>query len=75
AEITLDIQNHQLTVEVSDNGVGFDTNRLDNVGDAQHGFGLFSIRERLRYLGGHMELQSTIGQGTTVRLSVTLEPK
>ena len=32
------------------------------------GFGLFSIRERLRQLGGQMELRSAPGSGTSVTL-------
>jgi len=36
------------------------------------GFGLFSIRERLRFLGGSLAIESTPGRGTTVRLRVPL---
>jgi len=38
-----------------------------------HGFGLFSIRERLKYLGGQLEVLSAPGQGAQVALMVPLK--
>jgi signal transduction histidine kinase len=36
------------------------------------GFGLFSIRERLDYLGGKLEIQSWRGKKTTVTITMPL---
>ncbi|HEY6085209.1 MAG TPA: hypothetical protein VIU63_07415, partial [Nitrospira sp.] len=36
------------------------------------GFGLFSIRERMLSLGGHFELESSPGNGTTATLVMPL---
>jgi signal transduction histidine kinase len=55
-----------LTVAVEDNGVGFDTERLD--GDT--GIGLVSMRERVTSLGGQLILASSPGQGTRVLISL-----
>ena len=55
-----------LTVEVKDNGCGFDVN---SVGP---GFGLFSIRERLKSLDGRLDIESEVGKGTTARISIPL---
>lgn len=58
-----------LTIEVRDDGVGFETgneNRLTDLG----GFGLFSIRERLQVLGGSFEVVSSPGRGAKFVLSV-----
>ncbi len=55
-----------LQVEVSDDGRGF---ALPSAGE---GFGLFDIREKMSHLGGHMEIRSAPGKGTTVCLSVPL---
>ena len=52
-------------VTVEDNGVGFDPSRLDT----EH-FGLFSIRERLKDVGGELHIEASPGQGTRVRLSL-----
>jgi signal transduction histidine kinase len=71
--ITMKCEYKQLWIEVADNGSGFDVQHLETTGNPHHGFGLFSIRERLKYFGGEMNLQSAIGKGTTVGLSVRLE--
>ncbi|HEY6838589.1 MAG TPA: ATP-binding protein, partial [Geobacteraceae bacterium] len=38
-----------------------------------HGFGLFSMRERLVYLGGSLLVESRPGQGTRVTLTAPLK--
>jgi PAS domain S-box-containing protein len=59
----------QLLVTVNDDGVGFDSAALDDRSSArQPGWGLFSIRERLTLLGGHVAIQSAPGKGTCIRL-------
>ena len=68
------IEGHWYVVTVRDDGIGFDTAKLMQPA-VREGFGLFSIRERLRHFGGSMILESTIGKGTTVKLSVPVEAK
>jgi CheY-like chemotaxis protein/anti-sigma regulatory factor (Ser/Thr protein kinase) len=58
---------HEVSLAVSDRGVGFEPARLGSEG-TKGGFGLFSIRERLELLGGRMEIETTAGAGTCVRL-------
>jgi signal transduction histidine kinase len=60
-----------LVIEVADAGNGFDSDRP--AFSDQHGFGLFSIRERLRSFGGEMILRSSPGAGTTVCLRFPME--
>jgi len=59
-------------IAVQDDGVGLDVYEVETKTD---GFGLFSIRERLTHFGGHMEIKSRSGHGTTVTLVVSLEHK
>ena len=47
-------------LQVQDNGRGFDTNA------PAAGFGLFSMRERVRKIGGTLDLVSAPGSGTTL---------
>jgi PAS domain S-box-containing protein len=59
----------QLSVTVTDQGVGFEPARLDDRSKTgQVGWGLFRIRERLTLLGGRLDIDSAPGRGTRVRL-------
>lgn len=60
----------RVRVEVADDGVGFDVSRIPASARGRECFGLFSIRERLEYLGGRMTIHSAPGAGTTVVLDV-----
>jgi len=63
-----------LEISVEDNGVGFAPGKLDGSSGKIAGFGLFSIRERLNYFGGRMEIDSTPGEVTRVILILPLQP-
>ena len=61
----------ELRVCVADDGVGFELDGTPaNSRGMQGGFGLFSIRERIRRLRGECEVQSSPGRGA--RISITL---
>ncbi len=66
----------ELHVRVADDGVGFDPAAEEaRTASAEGGtFGLFSIRERVRHLGGRLDVESRPGAGTTVALSVPFGP-
>ena len=57
---------------VEDRGVGFDATTIGSRTSRNGGFGLFSVRERLRYIGGHVEVESERGHGTRVTLIAPL---
>ena len=57
----------EIKVTVRDDGIGFDPSLLDSQLGRIERFGLFSIRERLDYIGGHLEIESQPGEGTRVR--------
>jgi signal transduction histidine kinase len=73
ANLRLGREGSSLIVEVTDDGRGFDADQLSRVAGAQHGFGLFSIRERMRSFGGEMTVRSSPGAGTSVRLTLPVE--
>ncbi len=58
----------QLYLAVIDDGIGFDTSFLWPHGQADCGFGLFSIQERAEALGGYFSIQSTPGAGAHAEL-------
>ena len=57
----------QLVVTVEDFGCGFDREKTGS-----GGFGLVSMRERSRLLGGDCSIESTLGQGTKVIIKLPL---
>jgi len=65
-------ENGQISVEVQDNGVGFDDSSEAGPTEAG-GFGLFSIRERIGYLGGCVKIDSTPHEGARICLCLPME--
>jgi len=57
---------------VRDEGRGFDPETVQERDAGAVSFGLFSIRERLAYLGGTMDVQSTIAEGTQILLTAPI---
>ncbi len=57
----------RIAIRLSDDGVGFDVSCLENNG-TEGGFGLFSVRERIRGIGGSVTIVSRIGDGTCIDL-------
>ncbi|MBC8376957.1 MAG: PAS domain-containing sensor histidine kinase [FCB group bacterium] len=68
--ITADATRYSFSVCVADNGKGFDTSILTPEQRPSDSFGLFSIKERIEYLGGVLDIQSEQGGGTMVILNV-----
>lgn len=64
-----------LRIMVRDDGVGFDVSRIDAGVDAEGGFGLFSLRERLQYFGGRLKVTSRSGKGTFVTVEIPRKKK
>ncbi|HWG26914.1 sensor histidine kinase [Actinospica sp.] len=65
AGMTLTYMHDQVSLDVLDDGKGFDARQVN--GD---GYGLAAMRQRLRQVGGGLEIESTPGDGTTVSASV-----
>jgi signal transduction histidine kinase len=61
-----------LVIGVQDEGGGFDTSAATHKDTSVH-FGLRFIRERLTIMGGRCQVDSLIGRGTTVTLSLPLD--
>lgn len=72
AKVTIERMGNHIGIKVEDDGVGLGISPGAPLSSAR-GFGLFSIRERLKYLGGHLEVESEPGRGTQVTLTVPLK--
>lgn len=64
----------QVEFSISDNGKGMEVGRVDG-----GGFGIRGMRERMQALGGKLEIDSTVGQGTRIvghiHIAATPEPE
>ena len=63
----------QLLVE--DDGIGFTNGTFEQKIKEFSGMGLFSIRERLKTMGGKFDIVSVQGKGTTVSILVPIEQR
>ncbi len=71
ARIDLERVDDNLRITVEDDGAGFDP-AFEARRGREGGFGLFSIRERLAYSGGRLEIASRPGCGTRATLVAPL---
>jgi two-component system, NarL family, sensor histidine kinase UhpB len=70
-EVSLQLHNNLLHVEITDNGKGFDNALLDH----PESIGLLSIRERARMIGGNAAISGNPGNGTRVTVDAPLQNK
>ena len=70
SQISMQLIRHEteLNIMIEDNGVGFDTNQLDDF----EGIGLKGIKTRIEFLNGSVHFDSSIGRGTTVIIDIPL---
>ncbi len=71
--VTLKTLGELVQLSVEDNGIGFDVEAVAALPPRVHGIGLLGLQERLEMLGGHYEIASQPGQGTTLTVRLPLE--
>jgi signal transduction histidine kinase len=70
AEILVHSEGDKLILEVSDDGAGFDPESRLRELSRENKFGLLSVRERAKSMGGDMRIESGLGRGTKIILSI-----
>lgn len=63
-QVSLSLKEKELSVQVADNGKGFEVNKKTN------GIGLRTIRQRADAIGAKVEMDSKIGNGTYLKVTV-----
>jgi signal transduction histidine kinase len=72
-KINVSVEEHEMTIEFSDNGIGIAQEHLDkvfnmfyraNVKSKGSGLGLFIFKETITKLKGRVSIESTLGEGT-----------
>jgi len=72
ASIVLVYQPGEFSLRISDDGQGFDVSKITDVEESGRGRGLFSMRERIGFLGGTSGVESKIGAGTTAWVKIPI---
>lgn len=75
ARVHISQTNNHVSIEISDDGTGFQIDEANPMSHNSQGFGLFTIRERMKHLGGSLYIVSTPGKGTCVKLVSPLSPE
>ena len=72
--VRLEESKHEIHAIVSDNGSGFDAEKVKKMPGAgqEHGWGLVGMHERASLLDGHLTITSRPEQGTTIDVSIPL---
>jgi signal transduction histidine kinase len=71
--VSFHLTDNTATLEVWDNGRGFDVDAVLKTQQPKEGWGLLGMQERLRPLEGSLDIESKPGQGTTIRATVPLK--
>lgn len=67
--LSVNMKNQVLQISLKDNGIGFRKSQLGN--DGNH-LGLIGLKDRIESLGGRLAINSELGVGTSLKLSVSL---
>ena len=64
--------NDTFVLKIQDDGVGFDVQAKKESGSGSSGLGLKSMRNRAKMIGADLAIQSVLGEGTTISVTVPL---
>ena len=66
--VTVQLSNIEgkLVMKISDNGTGFDVNQKGR----PDSYGLIGMKERIKLLGGNLDITSKVGEGTTIKVEI-----
>jgi len=70
--LTLSYQDGDFHGEVSDDGIGFDPESIQVDGSNSRGLGLLGMRERVEQCGGKLEICSSPGNGSRIKVHISL---
>ncbi len=71
-EVTIESREGIVAMEISDNGQGFDTGRKP-ASRKNRRLGLIGMRERVEMIGGRFQVESAVGEPTTISVEIPIE--
>lgn len=78
-KVNVDIRENAALLAIEDNGKGIEKDHLPNIykmfyratdDGAGSGLGLYIVKEAIEKLNGHIQIESEVGKGTTVKLQI-----
>ena len=80
--IALNKKNKQFTIEVEDNGVGMEKDKLDQIlgssnddFNISNGLGLQLFKEFTSKANGSLQIESKVGKGSTFKVTIPIQEK
>ncbi|WP_053956856.1 sensor histidine kinase [Inediibacterium massiliense] len=70
--VKLESIDHKINLLIMDDGVGFDMEKMSPTNKQESGFGLFIMKERVELLKGKIDIQSSVGMGTRIKVTIPL---
>lgn len=71
-DIVFRFKEEAATIEVEDDGIGFDIVQMTPSPDSSRGLGLMGMHERIELVGGQIEINTAPGEGTHIYIQVPL---
>jgi two-component system NarL family sensor kinase len=71
-DVVLEVTDHEASLTIADDGVGFDVERFRRT-PAAGGVGLLGMRERVAYYRGHIEFRSRPQAGMRIMLTIPID--
>jgi len=68
--ISIELNDSELALSIRDFGKGFDAGKIDNWPLTSEHFGLIGMKERVQGIGGTLQINSIIHQGTILKASI-----
>ncbi len=66
-------EEESIILKISDDGVGFEYNEdKENDGNGHTGLGLNMMRERVDLLSGYIDIETSVGKGTMIRVDIPI---
>lgn len=66
--INLSLKNNHISIDIADNGKGFDTDQIQNA----KGIGVKTMMNRIHYINGMIKLNSVLNKGTSFYIEIPL---
>jgi len=70
--IKVECNDSKALLSVEDDGSGFDADKITEIEPSGRGAGMFTMKERLRLVGGTAHIESSPGHGTRITVTVPL---